>query len=53
MYDLISDIINHTWITQGGSGDQTYIYAVACIFLVVLIVKFIDLVESVFNRFTR
>jgi hypothetical protein len=53
MYDLISDVINHNWITTGGSGEQTYVYAVACIVLVVLLVKFIDLVESVFHRFTR
>lgn len=52
MYDLISDIINHDWVSNY-TGDQPYIYAVACIILVVLLVKFIDLVESVFHRFTR
>lgn len=52
MYNLIEEIIAHEWVTNY-SGEQPYIYVVACIVLIVLLVKFIDLVESVFHRFTR
>lgn len=52
MYDLISDIINHSWITQG-AGDQQYIYYICGALIVILTVVFIDLVYRVFSHFWR
>lgn len=44
MYDLISQLINHEWITQYAPGDQTYIM-VGCILLIcTLLFYFLDLI---------
>lgn len=52
MYDLISDIINHSWITQS-AGEQSYIYYIAGAVIVVLVIVGIDLVYRVFSHFWR
>lgn len=52
MYDLIENIINHTWNTQY-SGDQQYIYYICGCLIVILTVVFIDLVYRVFSHFWR
>lgn len=52
MYNVISNIINHTWITQN-AGDQQYVYYIAGAVIVVLTVVFVDLVYRVFRNFWR
>lgn len=50
MYDLIKNIIDHSWITQS-AGDQQYIYYIAGAVIVILLVVIIDLVYRVFSHF--
>lgn len=52
MYDLISNLIDHTWITQN-SGEQQYIYYIAGCVIVIGFVVVIDLVYRVFRHFWR
>lgn len=52
MYDLIQNIIDHSWITQN-AGDQQYIYYICGCLIVVLTVVFIDLIYRVFSHFWR
>lgn len=52
MYDIIDAFINHDWISNT-TGEQGYILALAGIITIVLVVKFIDLVEGIFRAFTR
>lgn len=52
MYDIIDAFINHDWISTT-SGEQGYILAIACIVLVVFVVKVIDLVSDVFHAFIK
>lgn len=53
MYNIIKAFIDHEWVTTTNQGDQAYIYCFAFIIGVVLVVKFIDLMEAVFSRFMR
>lgn len=50
MYDIISDIIGHEWVSNY-SGDQQYIYYIAGAIIIILTVVFIDLVYRVFSHF--
>ena len=52
MYDIISDIINHSWVTQN-AGDQQYIYYICGALIVILTVVFIDMIYRVFSHFWR
>lgn len=52
MYDIISAIIEHTWHSNYTS-DQQYIYYICGALIVVLTVKFIDLIEKLFSHFWR
>lgn len=52
MYDVITQIINHTWVTSS-SGDQQYIYYTCCSLIIILTVVFIDMVYRVFSHFWR
>ena len=52
MYDIISDIINHNWITQG-AGEQQYIYYICAAVICLLIVVFVDLIKDIFSGFFR
>lgn len=51
MYDLISNIIDHSWST--GSSEQQYVYYVCGAVIIILLVFFLDLVYRIFNRFIR
>lgn len=53
MYDIIRNIINHTWITQNAPGDQQILYYMASVAVLVLIVVFIDMVYKVLSSFIR
>lgn len=52
MYELISNIIDHSWFTQG-SGEQQYIYYICGAMIIILTVVFIDMVYRVFSHFWR
>lgn len=52
MFDIIQDIINHSWVTQN-AGDQQYIYYIAGALIIILSVTFIDLIYRVFSHFWR
>ena len=51
MYDIISDIINHSWST--GSSEQQYIYYICGAVICVLIVVFVDFIKDIFSGFFR
>lgn len=48
MYDIISDIIGHEWVTNY-SGDQAYIYYICSCIIIILTCVFIDLVYRLFR----
>ncbi len=48
MYDLINQIINHSWVSQG-AGEQQYIYAIAGILICLLVVFFVDIFYRLFR----
>lgn len=52
MYDIIAAIIEHTW-QSSYTSDQQYIYYICGALIVVLTVKFIDLIEKLFSHFWR
>lgn len=52
MYDIVSNIINHSWNTQY-SGEQQYIYYICGSLIIVFSVVFIDLIRDIFRSFTR
>lgn len=51
MYDVIEEIINHTWTT--GDSSQQYIYYICGALIIVLTAVFIDMVYRVFSHFWR
>lgn len=53
MYDVIRSIIDHTWQTNGATGDQSYIYYISGVVICVLLAVFIDLIYRVFRHFWR
>lgn len=52
MYEVIEQIISHTW-QSNYTSDQQYIYYICGALVVVLTVKFIDLIEKLFSHFCR
>ena len=53
MYDIIQQIINHTFQGNTGYGDQQYIYYVCCALIPILAVVFIDCIRGIFRGFFR
>ena len=51
MYDIISNIIDHNWVT--GSSDQQYIYYICGCLIVIFTVIIIDLIYRVFSHFWK
>lgn len=51
MYDIISAIIDHTWVT--GTNEQSTIYYICASLIIILTVVFIDLFRSVIRGFIR
>lgn len=51
MYNIISQIINHVWVTN--DSMQTYILYVCSVLIPVLVAVFVDLVYRVFRHFWR
>lgn len=52
MYDIVSSIINHFWLTQN-AGEQQYIYYICGVLIPVLAAVFIDLIYRIFRHFWR
>ena len=52
MYDLISGIINHEYVSNY-AGDQQYIYTACIVLIVVLTVVFVDFIRDIFRSFMR
>lgn len=44
MYDLISQLIGHDWISNYAPGDQTYIMVASILLICVLLFYFLDLI---------
>lgn len=51
MYDIVSGIIDHNWMTN--SSEQQYIYYICGALIIILTCVFIDLVYRVFRHFWR
>lgn len=52
MYDIISEIIHHAWVTTN-AGEQQYIYFVCSALIILLTVVFVDLIYRTFSHFWR
>lgn len=52
MFDIIKNIIDHSWITQS-TGDQQYIYYICGALIIVFAVVVIDLIYRIFSHFWR
>lgn len=52
MYDIVSNIIDHNWITQG-AGEQQYVYYICGALIVLFSVIFIDMIREIFRAFVR
>ena len=52
MYDVIQDIINHSW-QSNYTSDQQYIYYIAGTLIVIFSVVIIDLVYRIFGHFWK
>lgn len=54
MYDLIQNIIGHTWETSNYSTtEQQLIYYVCGSLIIILTVVFVDLMYRIFRHFWR
>lgn len=51
MYDLISNLIDHSWSTA--SSEQQYIYYICGALIIILTCVFIDMIYRVFSHFWR
>ena len=52
MYDLISEIIGHTWASTN-AGEQQYIYYIAGALIILFVVVFVDMIYRTFSHFWR
>lgn len=52
MYDIIEQIIGHSWVSNY-TGDQQYIYNICAAVICLLIVVFVDLIKDIFSGFFR
>ena len=52
MYDIISNIIDHTYITSG-ANEQQYIYYICGALIILLTVVFVDMVYRTFSHWWR
>lgn len=54
MYDIIKQIIDHSWDSGSySSSEQQIVYYIAGTLIIILTVTFIDLIKSVFRHFWR
>lgn len=52
MYDIVNNIIEHTY-QSNYSGEQQYVYYICGALIVILTVTFIDLIYRIFRHFWR
>lgn len=52
MYDIISSIIGHEWISNY-SGEQQYIYYICCAVIPILVVVLVDVIRDIFSAIIR
>lgn len=52
MYEIISAIIDHDWVSTS-QGDQQYIYYTCAALIIILVVAFIDMIKQFFSNFWR
>ena len=52
MYNIVSNLIDHAWISQN-AGEQQYIYYICGALIVVIFAVLVDLVYRVFRHFWR
>ena len=50
MYDLISGIIDHNWISTN-AGEQQYIYYICGALILVLTIVFVDFIRDILRSF--
>lgn len=51
MYDVINQIIDHSWTT--GSNEQSTVYYICGAMIIILTVVFTDMVYRIFSSFWR
>lgn len=51
MYQVIQNIINHTWVTNDSA--QQYIYYIAGVAILLILVYFLDCFRSLVHCFSR
>lgn len=49
MYDLISNLIDHSWTT--GTNEQQYVYYICGSLIIVLTAVFVDMIYRIFSHF--
>lgn len=52
MYDIISNILNHEYVSNYG-GEQQYIYYIGGAVICLLVVVFVDVIKDIFSGFFR
>lgn len=52
MYDIIKNIIDHSWISNN-AGDQQYVYYICGALIIVITAVVIDLIYRIFSHFWR
>lgn len=52
MYEVIEEIINHSW-QNNYTSDQQYIYYICGALIIIITVVLIDAILSLFRRFWR
>lgn len=53
MYDLVSNIINHTWDSELYGNEQQYIYMIVGVLICVAVVSVFDITYRIFRHFWR
>lgn len=51
MYDIIKNILDHTW--QTNTSEQQYIYTICGVVIIVMVVTVIDLTVNIFKSLVR
>ena len=54
MYDILYNIVSHTWDTSNYSSTEQQIYTYTCCALIIILTcVFIDMIYRVFSHFWR
>lgn len=52
MYDIVSSIIDHVWVSNY-TGDQQYIFYICGALIIVILAVVVDLIYRIFRHFWR